>query len=209
VPSFTQSLAECLQMAVANRREFNVARQSIQVAGEGRQVARADFAPRVLAEGSLFDFQQAVPRGHADLAVGVIKLEWGVFEGGKRVAELRIADSKIRAAVAQAESIADNIAFQVTDAYRQLITARLGIERSRPAVAQAEENYRLVKARAKAGDATSAEITDAESTVTRAQQAYLNSIHDYHIALVRLEYAMGVTPTPDNAGCCGRASFQH
>ena len=35
--------------------------------------------------------------------------------------------------------------------------------------------------------------------VTRAQQAYLNSIHDYLIALARLEYAMGVTPTPGSS----------
>jgi outer membrane protein TolC len=196
-PPFTQSLAECLQTAVVQRREFEVARASVQVAEEGRGVARADFAPRVVAEGSLFDFQQSAPRGHADLALGFIKLEWGLFEGGKRVAELRVADSKIRSAMAQAESIADTIAFQVTEAYRHLITARRGIDRSRPAVSQAEENYRLVRARAKQGDATSAEITDAESTLTRAQQDYLNSIHDYLIALARLEYAMGVTPTPN------------
>ena len=45
------------------------------------------------------------------------------------------------------------------------------------------------------------EITDAESTLTRAQPAYLNSIHDYLIAVARLEYAMGVTPTPGSS--CG------
>jgi outer membrane protein TolC len=199
IPTFTQSLAECLQTAVGLRREFQVARQSIQVADDGRRVAKADFAPRIVAEGALIDFQQSAPRGHADLALGFIKLEWGLFEGGKRVAELRVSDSKIRAAMAQAESIADTIAFQVTEAYRQLVTARLGIDRSRPAVAQALENYRLVRARAKQGDATSAEITDAESTLTRAQQSYLNSIHDYLIAVARLEYAMGVTPTPTTA----------
>jgi starch phosphorylase len=43
-----------------------------------------------------------------------------------------------------------------------------------PAVTQAEENYRLVRARAKLGDATSAEITDAESTLTHAQQGFRN-----------------------------------
>jgi outer membrane protein TolC len=195
-PTFTHTLAECLQTAVSSRREFDVARESILVADEGRRVAKADFAPRVLAEGSVFDFQQSSPRGHADLAVGFIKLEWALFEGGKRVAELRVADSKIRAAMAQAESIADTIAFQVTEAYRHLVTARRGIDRSRPAVTQSEETYRLLRARAKVGDATTAEITDAESTLTRAQQAYLNSIHDYLIAIARLEYAMGVTPTP-------------
>ncbi len=193
VPAFTQSLAECLQTAVGQRREFQVARQSIEVADEGRRVAKASFAPRIIAEGDLLDFQQSAPRGHADLAVGTIKLEWGLFEGGKRVAELRVSDSKIRAAVAQAETIADTIAFQVTETYRHLMTARRGIDLSRPAVAQAEENNRLVQARAKLGDATTAEITDSESTLTRAQQAYLNSIHDYLIALSRLEYAMGIT----------------
>jgi outer membrane protein TolC len=199
IAPFTQSLAECLQTAVGLRREFEVARQSIQVAEEGRQVARADFAPRIVAEGALFDFQQSDPRAHLDLPLGFIKLEWRFFEGGKRVAEMRISDSKIRAAMAQAESIADTIAYQVTEGYRHLITARQGIDRSRPAVAQAEENYRLVRARYKQGDATSAEITDAESTLTRAQQEYLNSIHDYLIALVRLQYAMGVATIPTGA----------
>ena len=89
--------------------------------------------------------------------------------------------------------------FIFTEAYRQLITARRGIDRARPAVTQAEENARLVRARAKAGDATSAEITDAESTLTRAPEDYLNSIHDYLIALSRLEYAMGVTSTPGSS----------
>jgi outer membrane protein TolC len=198
IPIFAQSLTECLQIAVGQRREFQVARQTIQVADEGRQVARADFAPRIMAEGALIDFQQSAPRGHADLAVGGIKLEWGLFEGGKRVAEMRMSDSKTRAAMAQAESIADTIAFQVTEAYRNLITARRGIDRSRPAVTQSEENYRLVQARARQGDATSAEITDAQSTLTRAQQDHLNSIHDYLIAMVRLEYAMGVSLASGN-----------
>jgi outer membrane protein TolC len=205
---FGQSLGECLQTAVGLRREFQVARQSIQVADEGRRVAKADFAPRVVAEGAFDDFQQSAPRGHADLLVGSIKLEWGIFEGGKRVAELRVADSKIRTAMAQADSIADTIAFQVTESYRNMATARLAIDRSRPAVAQAEENYRLVQARAKVGDATSAEITDAESTVTRAQQAYLNSIHDYLISLVRLEYAMGAAPTPGSSSAHRQANFK-
>ena len=112
VPPFSQSLAECLQTAVGLRREFQVARQSIQVADEGRRVAHADFAPRIVADGALFDFRQSVPTSNVDLAVGSIKVEWTLFAGGKRVAELGIADSKIRAAMAQAESIADTIALR-------------------------------------------------------------------------------------------------
>jgi outer membrane protein TolC len=109
----------------------------------------------------MLDLQQEDPRARADISVGYIKLEWGLFEGGRRVGELRIQDSKIRSAVAQADSIADNIRFQVTEAYRLLVTAREGIDRSRPAVEQATGNYRLVLARYRTGDATSSEITDA------------------------------------------------
>ena len=154
-PPFTQSLAECLQTAVGLRRENSRGdHQSIQVADEGRQVAKADFAPRILAEGYANDFQQAAPR--VTPTWQWVSLNWNgaCLKGASAVAELRVADSKIRAALAQAESIADTIAFQVTGAYRNMITARLAIDRSRPAVAQAEENYRLVQARAKVGDAT-------------------------------------------------------
>jgi outer membrane protein TolC len=200
VPPFTLGLADCLQAAVGSRREFQVARQSVQVAQEGSRVARADFAPRIVAEGYLNDFQQSSPRGHADLALGFIKLEWGLFEGGKRVAELRVADSRIREALAQAESIADTIAFQVNQAYRQLVAARKGIDRSRPAVEQARATYQLVVARSRQGDATPAELTEAQTGLTRAEQDFANAVYDYLTALERLQYAMGTTATPLTAG---------
>jgi outer membrane protein TolC len=200
VPSFTWGLAECLQTAVGGRREFQVARQAVQAAQVGARVARADFAPRIVAEGDALDFQQSNPRGHFDLPFAFLKLEWGLFEGGKRVAELRVADSKIREAVAEAESIADTIAFQVNQAYRQLNAARKGIDRARPAVEQARETYRLVVARTRQGDATPAELTEAEAGLTRAEQDYANSVYDYLTALERLQYAMGTTATPMTPG---------
>lgn len=192
LPDFPCSLSECLQTAVNERREFQVARRTVQVAQEGGRVAKADFAPRIVADGALFNLQQSSPRGDGDVALGFIKLDWAFFEGGKRIAEKRVADSKVREAMAQAESIADTIAFQVNESYRRMIAARLGIERARPAVVQAEENYRLVRARAATGDATPTEITDAETAWTRAQQNLLNSTYDYLSAIAKLSYAMGV-----------------
>ena len=123
-----------------------------------------------------------------------------LFEGGKRVAELRVANARIRETAAQADSMADTIAFQVNQAYRQLVAARKGIDRSRPAVDRARETYRLVVARSREGDATPAELTDAEAELTRAEQDYANSLYDYLTALDRLQYAMGGTTTPLTPG---------
>ena len=199
IPAFSATLSDCLQTAISERREFVVARRTIQIAQEGSRVARADFAPRLVSEGALLDLQQSSPRGHADVALGFIKLEWFAYEGGRRTAGLRIADSKIRAAMAEAESIADTIAFQINETYRRLNTARLGIERAQPAVEQAKENSRLVRARAADGDATPAEVTDAEAAMTRAFQNHLNSIYDYLMAIAKIEYAMGTTTAPGRA----------
>ena len=54
IPPFTLGLADCLQAAVC-RREFQVARKSVQVARVGKNIAGADFAPRIVADGALFD----------------------------------------------------------------------------------------------------------------------------------------------------------
>jgi outer membrane protein len=107
-----------------------------------------------------------------------------------------VADSQVRQAMAQAESITDNIAFQVNEAYRSAVTAWVGIDDSRPAVDQASENFRLVKLRLGEGAAMPTEIADAQASLTHAQQNYLNSRYNYSIALDRLEYAMGIGRTP-------------
>jgi outer membrane protein TolC len=196
-PPFPAALCDCLQTAVRERREFQVAQRLVEIAAQGTRVARAEFAPRVLAEGLLFDFQEQNPfRGRADFGMGVIKLDWILFEGGRRVAVNRVAASELRQAMAEAESIADNIAFQVNEAYRNAVTNWVGIDDSRPAVDQARENYRLVQLRLREGAATPTEIADAQAALTRAEQNYANARYSYLISLARLEYAMGVGQTP-------------
>jgi outer membrane protein TolC len=196
VPPLATNLCDCLLTATRERREFSVVRRTVEIAVEGGRVARADFAPKVVADGTLIDFQQQELKGHADLRLGFIRLEWALFEGGRRIAATRVADSRVREAMAQAESIADQIAFQVNEAYRNAVTAWVGIADARPAVDQASENYRLVRIRAREGAATATEITDALASLTRAQQNYLNTRYNYLIAMDRLEYAMGVGRTP-------------
>jgi outer membrane protein len=196
VPPVRLSLAGCLETAVHERREFKVIRNTVEVAAEGTRIARADFAPRVVADGSLYHFQQQALNDNLDMRLGFIRLDWVLFEGGRRIAATHVAESLVRQAMAQAESIADNIAFQVNEAYRHTVRSWAGIEDARPAVEQARENYRLVQARLREGAATPTEIADAQASLTRAQENYLNARYDYLIAVDRLQYAMGVGQTP-------------
>jgi outer membrane protein TolC len=195
-PVLSISLCDCLQTAIRERREFQVAQRLVEIAAQGTRIARAEFAPRVFANGLLFDFEQQTPRGRADFGMGVIKLDWILFEGGKRVAANRVAASELRQAMAEAESIADNIAFQVNEAYRNAVSTWVTIDDTRPAVDQARENYRLVQLRLREGNAIPSETADAQAALTRAEQNYANARYGYLISLSRLDYAMGVGQTP-------------
>jgi outer membrane protein TolC len=192
-PPFNLSLAESLEVAVDNRREFQVARRSIQQAAEGERVAKAEFAPRVYFEGVA-----AAEGGHQSLhgtsETASINVKWSLFQGGQRVADLRNASSNVRAAIDQAQLVCDLIAFEVNDAYRAVEAARKSIELARPAVAQARENLRLVTLRYKNGNATPTDIVDAQNSLTRAEQDLYTSQYDYLAALVRMDYATGTTP---------------
>lgn len=206
LPGFNESLAGCLELAVVSRQEFAVARRTIDSAREGKGIARADFAPRVIADGFYLDYHQAKPGGYVDIPIGSIKLEWGLFEGGRKIAELRMADSKLRGALAQAEALSDSIAFQVNEAYRLLVAARRAIERGKAPVEQTRETFRIVKARSRAGDATTTELIEAETAMTRASQEYQAAIFDYLACLAKLDYAMGTSHWQGNE--TGSASAQ-
>src|SRR5262249_25767918 len=192
-PPFCLTLAESLQLAVDNRREFQVARRSIERAAEGDRVAKAEFAPRVYFEGVA-----ASEGGHQTLhgtsETASINVRWNLFQGGQRLADLRSASSAIRAAVDQAALVCGSIAFEGNDAYRAVEAARKGIGLARPAVAQARENLRLVTVRYENGNATPTDIVDAQNSLTRAEQDLYTSQYDYLSALVRMDYATGTTP---------------
>lgn len=112
-PAFALSLADCLHLAVANRREFLVAQRSVALARQGVQVARSDFLPRVFVRGTVANVDGA-GIVNENVQVGGIHLDMNFYEGGRRLGELRVAESSARAALAQAQIICDTIASRST-----------------------------------------------------------------------------------------------
>jgi outer membrane protein TolC len=188
---------------VDNRREFQVARKAIEFALQGQRVARAEFAPRIYAQGVASE-----EGGHQTLTgpteTGAIIFAWRLFDGGARLGNTRTATAEVGSAVGQAQLVADTIAYEVNQAYYAVDDARQRIVLARTSIAQAEENLRLVINKYKAGDATPTDVVDAETASTRAQQSYYTALYDYLTAIARLEYAMGTTAAGPGSGACVR-----
>jgi outer membrane protein TolC len=177
---------------VDNRREFAVALKAIRSAQQGLEVAKADFRPRVYTLGSIAQVSGAGILNE-EVQIGGIHCDIELFEGGRRKAAVRDASAGVRASVARAQLVCDEIAFEINDAYWAIDAARQQITLARTAVRQATETLRLVTNRYRTGDATPTDVVDGETALTRAQQSYYRALYDYLTALARIDYAMGTT----------------
>jgi outer membrane protein TolC len=189
-PGFSLSLVECLEVAVAQRREIGVAREAVAAARFGRQASAAEFRPRVYALGSIGGVTgENLTRGVQEGAG--IHIDVPLYAGGRRRGELRSAEAEIQEALAGVQSILDGVTLEVTLACRSAITARKRIDHLRPAIVEARENLRLLRNRYRNGNATPTDIVDAETALTGAQQRLSSATYEYLAALAALDYALG------------------
>ena len=189
-PPLPGALAQLLERAAAQRPEVGLARQAVAASQDDWQAARGGFLPRVFVRGSAGHTDgQNVIAGWQEGAG--LHLETPLYAGGLHRGELRSAAAEIEAAIADAQTILDAISLQVNLAYRGVMATNERIELSRIAVAQADENLRLVRVRYRNGDATPTDIVDSEAALTRSQQRFFSATYAYLAALARLNYAMG------------------
>jgi outer membrane protein len=190
-PPFALPLEDCLQLAVSNREEFRVVLDSIRSAQFGVGVAQADFTPRVLVGGvAAHELNNIGVR--TNLVAGGLAIDLVLFEGGKRLGQVRMAEAKARAALAQGKEVCDRIAYEVNVAYVAIADARERMVQSQKATTAGTENLRVVRSQLERGDVSPTDVADAELILVRAQQSYYTALYDYQIALARLAYAVGL-----------------
>lgn len=190
-PRFEKNLGDCLQYAVDNRPEFGVVEQGIANAKLGQNVAEADFLPKVVV-GAIGAVSESHDKGDAQHGSAGVAIEIGLYQGGRRIAELRGSHAEIDLAVASGKQVCDQIAYEVKVAFLTIDDAKERIEVARVATAQANENLRVIKSQFEQGDAIPTDIIEAQLALTRAQQGYLIATYDYETALATLAYALGM-----------------
>ncbi len=93
VPQVAVTLPEALRAAFSLRYEIALANDWIAQAREQRKVARSDFNPELLGGGSYSSLSEEGTT--SDMWIGGVRLKWDVYEGGRRIGELRKADARI------------------------------------------------------------------------------------------------------------------
>lgn len=137
------------------------------------------------------DFQDSGSFAGSDLSVedkrAVLTARWNLFDGFRTTH--RRNEARYRAAATE-EELADTkqeLAYQLSSTLEDYRVASGRVEVAETAVAQAEENYRVTDNLFKERAATTTDLLDARTFLTRARNEYVFALYDVHLALSRIE----------------------
>jgi outer membrane protein TolC len=117
---------------------------------------------------------------------------WNFWEWGRTKFRVDASRARENQALEMVKEINEQITLEIKNAYLLLQEAESQILVSEKVIEQAEENFRIAEERYKERVATSTEVLDAQTLLTRAKSQYANALGDYNINYARLQRAMGV-----------------
>ena len=189
------TLDQCMERAELNRAEIKEVSLNIVSAEKGVEFSKSSYYPSVSLIGNYqrqTATEQYIGKRDPDNWTITLEAEWNFWEWGKTKHEVASARAKVAKAKYLLNEIKDNIQLEVKEAYLYLREAEKNIHVAKTAVVQAEENFRMNEERYKQQVATSTDVLDAQTLLTRARANYFNALSEHNIDWARLERAMGM-----------------
>jgi outer membrane protein TolC len=184
------------QEALAARPEL----KALDAAQSGREVSidvdRAGYLPRVdlFANAQYSNPNQRVFPSEAEFRAtwdAGAQLTWTLSELPSTGARVRAAEARHAAKAAERADVADRVRVEVMSARQASDEARVAQQTTARGLAAAEESYRARNLLFQNGRATTVELLDSETDLTRARLEALSARIDARVASVRLAYALG------------------
>jgi len=186
------TLEESILLAFDNRAELEQQLLQANISEQQRRIAIAAVRPQV---GLFADYSlQSLLNDSADdiqdnYSFGAT-FNMVLFDGGAARASARQQEIGSQIAEEQFSQNADQIRFDVEQAYFNLETNQENIATSRIAVSQAQEALELANLRLQAGVGTQLDVLTAQSELTTAQGNNVTAILNYNRALAAMQRAV-------------------
>jgi outer membrane protein len=195
---FTQTYGDAVENALALRTEIFIADLDVNTAEKEITLSKTDYYPSVDVQANYYrtgdDPGINGGAGITDADQWDISgiLSWTFWEWGKT--RYGVNEKLRRLEQARLAKIAteDTIRHEVNEAYLRVKEAENNILTAEKAVEQAEENYRINEERYKEQVATSTDVLDARTLLTRTQNNYFNALSAFNISKAALDRAMGL-----------------
>ncbi len=193
---FKQSFEECLNIARQNRPELKISSLKAAQAGKIVQVAQSDYFPALSVVGNYTRFGDNPSVSGSDFQNAetwsvMAVASWNFWEWGRTKFRVDASKAKENQAIESTKELNDQITLEIKNAYLMLQETESQIIVWQKVIEQAEENFRISEERYKERVATSTEVLDAQTLLTKAKSEYANALGDYNVNSARLQRAMG------------------
>jgi outer membrane protein TolC len=197
---YNPGIEDCIKAAMENRPEIKSQTLKVDQAKSLVKLARSDFFPTVSAVGHYErggDTPGVAGTPFKDsenwYVMGVAN--WTFWEWGKTKYRVDASRSRENLSIDLLNNTRDQVALEVKNAYLVMQESEKQVMVAKKAIEQAQENFRINEERYREQVATSTDVLDAQTLLTRAKSDYANALSEYNISHVRLERAMGVIYT--------------
>jgi outer membrane protein TolC len=193
-----QTWESAWEAAKRNRAELKMADLQVTIAERNVQLARKDYTPEInlRANYSKLGDNPNVQGGEGiidpDSWHVMLSATWTFWEWGKTRHGVREKLCLLTQAKEKREQAEDDIRLEVKKACLKLRESEKNIFTVKKAIEQAQENLRMNEERYKAQVATSTDVLDARTLLSKTETNYYNALSDYNIAKAQLDRAMGI-----------------
>ena len=185
-------LQEVEKQALANRPDLKRIQSQEAAQQQSVAIAKSSFGPRVNAfAGWELDNPTFVAGGGGNNWLGGIEVQFDIFEGGAKRADLSRQRALADRVGAMKQAATDAVRLEVRRAYYDVDASRQQLEVARAAIAQAQESLRINQDRYDGGLTTITDLLGAEEAARRSQTDYWEAVYRFHTSYANLELASG------------------
>jgi outer membrane protein TolC len=186
------ALPEVEKQALASRPDLKRVAAEEAAQRQSVSIAKSSFGPRVNAfAGWETDNPTFLAGGGGNNWLGGIEVQFDIFQGGARRAELSRQRALEERVVAMKQAASDGVRLEVRRAYYDVDASRQQVEVARAVIAQAQESLRINQDRYDSGLSTITDLLGAEEAARRSQTDYWEAVYRFHTSYANLELASG------------------
>ncbi|MFH1980931.1 MAG: TolC family protein [Pseudomonadota bacterium] len=187
----------CMAEAEKNRLEILVAKKRVAVSDKEVELVKKDYFPTVDVQGNYYkagtEIQVNGGPGVSDPESWDVRAvaTWNFWQWGRTRKGVEEKRRQAEQTQNEFQQVLDNIQLEVKKVYLKVTESEQNIRTVETAISQAKENYRISEERYKQHVATSTDVLDARTLLSRTQFNYYTALYDLEIAKAALARAMG------------------